>query len=215
MAGIDRTHHDAGRLAILGRQIVVIDPVDAQGAFLHDAFVVVELAGAVGTGPRAELATDADRFVDQHDAVLDPLIGGASGAHGDAGRLQAHLDLVRAEVAFGRGLGGGVDVERVIRAALHAGLAADAAPRVEVHDPVAAAEERGRRADLDAGRVVAVVAAGDLERAARLREDAVEPLADVGADAGHRMAHEVHEPRAGEQAREAPDRPCVPRDNQD
>ena len=49
---------------------------------------------------------------------------------------------------------------------------------------------------------LAAVVRGD---AARLREDAVKPLADVGADAGDRMAHEVHEARAREQAREAPD----------
>src|SRR2546422_4892432 len=52
-----------------------------------------------------------------------------------------------------------VDVEGVVRARLHVRLAADAAARVEVDDPVFAAEERLGRADRDARRVVAVVAA--------------------------------------------------------
>src|SRR6185369_10243724 len=73
-------------------------------------------------------------------------------AHRHAGRLQSHLDLVRAEVALGGRLGLGIDVERVVRTALHAGLAADAAPAVEVHDAVRPAEQSGRRADLDARR---------------------------------------------------------------
>src|SRR4029079_19280879 len=73
-------------------------------------------------------------------------------AHRHARRLQPHLDLVRAEVALGRRLRVRVDVDRVVGTALHAGLAADAAARVEVPDAVAPLEERGGRADLDAGR---------------------------------------------------------------
>ena len=75
----------------------------------------------------------------------------------------------------------GVDVERVVRAALHAGLAADAAPAVEVHDAVLPPEERGGGTDLDAGRVLAVVAAGDLEGAAGLGEHALLDVLDPGA----------------------------------
>ena len=102
-------------------------------------------------------------------------------ADGDARRLEPHLDLVRAEVALGRGLRAGVDVERVVGAALHAGLAADAAAAVEVHDPVLPPEERGGGADLDAGRVVAVVAAGDREGPPRLGELALLDVLDPGA----------------------------------
>src|SRR5678815_3469741 len=64
-------------------------------------------------------------------------------------------------------------VERVVGAALHAGLAADAALAVEVHDSVPAPEEGRGRTDLDAGRILAMVAAGDLEGAARVGEHAL------------------------------------------
>src|ERR1700732_3851865 len=89
MPGIDRAHHDTGRLPVLGLKVLVVDPVNAQGALLHDAFVGVELARAVGACPGAELATNADGFVDQHDAILGALVGGAGRAHGDASRLLA------------------------------------------------------------------------------------------------------------------------------
>src|SRR5271165_2698269 len=89
VAGVDWADHDASRLPILGREVLIVDPVDAQGAFLHDALVGVELARAVGASPRAQLAANADRLVNQHDAVLGPLVGGACRTHGDAGRFLA------------------------------------------------------------------------------------------------------------------------------
>ena len=69
------------------------------------------------------------------------------GADHDAGRLEPLVDAVGAEVALGRGVGVLVDVERVVRAGLHAALAADAAVAVEVDDAVLALEQRLRRAD--------------------------------------------------------------------
>src|SRR5690606_20371239 len=75
----------AGRNAVLRLQRFVIDAVDAQRAFLHDAVGVVVLARAIGAGPGAELAADACVRVDQHDAVLGPLVGGAGRADGHAG----------------------------------------------------------------------------------------------------------------------------------
>src|SRR6266702_4267821 len=89
MAGTDRADHNAGRLPILRVKVLIVDPVDAQSALLHHSFVGVELAGAVGAGPGAEFTADADRFVDQHDAVLGALVRGAGRAHGDAGRFLA------------------------------------------------------------------------------------------------------------------------------
>ena len=56
-AGRAGTH--AGGDAILLGQVLVIDAVDAQRAFLHDAVVVVVLARTVGARPRAQLAADA------------------------------------------------------------------------------------------------------------------------------------------------------------
>jgi hypothetical protein len=76
-------------LPIFGRQVLVIDPVDAQRALLHDAFVRVELAGSIGARPRAEFAANADRLVDEDDTVLDALVGRASRAHRDTGRFLA------------------------------------------------------------------------------------------------------------------------------
>ena len=59
----------AGRHAILRRERLVVDAVDAQRAFLHHAVVVVVLARAVRAGPGAQLAADAGVRIDQDDAV--------------------------------------------------------------------------------------------------------------------------------------------------
>ncbi len=69
-----------------------------------------------------------------------------------------------------------IDVERVVGAGLHARLAADAAVGVEVDDAVFALEEGGRRADVNAGCVTAVVAAHHGEEPLGLRPS---PLLDV------------------------------------
>ena len=84
MAGIDRADHNAGRLSILRREVLIVNPVNAQCAFLHDAFVSIELARAVRASPGAQLTADANRLVDQHDAIFGALIGGAGRAYGDA-----------------------------------------------------------------------------------------------------------------------------------
>ena len=65
---------------------------------------------------------------------------------------------MRAEVALLGGVGVGIDVQRVVRARLHAGLATDAAIAVEVYDAVVEPVERGHRADGYARGVVAVIA---------------------------------------------------------
>ena len=69
MPGAGRAGRDAGRHAILLGQIVVVDAIDAQRAFLHNTDIGVELARAVGAGPTAQFAADAFAFVHQHDAV--------------------------------------------------------------------------------------------------------------------------------------------------
>src|SRR5262249_51367486 len=79
----------AGRHAVFLWKALVIDPVDAQRALLHDAVAVVILARAIGAGPRAQLASDAGLGVDQHDAVLGALEGGTRGTHADARRFFA------------------------------------------------------------------------------------------------------------------------------
>src|SRR5262245_24808879 len=79
----------ASRDAILLGKILIVDAVDAERAFLHHAMVVVIFARTIGTGPGTELAADAGLGIDQHDAVLGPLIGGACRAHGNASRFLA------------------------------------------------------------------------------------------------------------------------------
>ena len=102
-------------------------------------------------------------------------------AHDDARRLESHVRAVRAEVALGRGAGVRVDVDRVVRTGLHARLAADADIRVELDDPVVALIHRLRRADRNAGRVRAVVAARHLEVAARVGKLPLLDVLDPGA----------------------------------
>ena len=150
----------AGRNAILRREGLVVDAVDAQRAFLHHAVVVVVLARAVGAGPGAQLAADAGVGIDQHDAVRRALVGGAGRADGDAGRrlamqtgaremhgaarrAVAHLVGVHAVepgavriaavgvlVGQRRGIAAGVP----LLAACRAGLAADAGVEID-HQP--------------------------------------------------------------------------------
>src|SRR5688572_19770187 len=89
MACADRAGRDARGHAIYLFQLVVVDAVDAQRAFLHHANVFVKLARAVRAGPGAQLAANAEVLVDQDDAVLSALEGGAGRAHRHAGRLLA------------------------------------------------------------------------------------------------------------------------------
>src|SRR5262249_49592743 len=49
----------------------------------------VELTGAIGTGPTAEFTADAFAFVDQHDAVRRPLVGGSGRTDRHTGRRLA------------------------------------------------------------------------------------------------------------------------------
>jgi len=82
----------------------------------------------------------------------------------DARRLEADIDAMRAVVTFRCGVGVGVDVKRVVRTGLHAAFAADAAALVEIHNAVVTFEQRGHRTNLDARRIVAMVAAHDREQ---------------------------------------------------
>jgi hypothetical protein len=80
---------DAGRHAILRIEGLVVDAIDAERALLHDAGVFVEFPGAIGTGPGAELAADAEVFVDEDDAVRGALEGRTGRTHRHAGGLGA------------------------------------------------------------------------------------------------------------------------------
>ena len=77
------------RLALVFGQAFIVEPIDAQGTFFHHLLLFVDFARAVGAGPGAILATDALVVVDQHDAILGPLVTRARGAHRNTGRIFA------------------------------------------------------------------------------------------------------------------------------
>src|SRR6056297_2667841 len=99
----------ADRHAVLLGQVVVVDAVDAKGAFLHHPLGLIHLARAVGAGPGAEAAADAVGLINQNDAVLDAFVAGPRGADGDAGRVLAmqagfgEMHELRRRVRHGRG----------------------------------------------------------------------------------------------------------------
>src|SRR5215831_20903000 len=72
-------------------------------------------------------------------------------------RFQILLDPVRTEIALGRGVAVGIDIERIVGAGLHATFAADTATIVEVYDSIRTAEEGVGGTNLNARSVVAVV----------------------------------------------------------
>ncbi len=108
-------------------------------------------------------------------------LDGLGRAHHHTRRLEPDLDAVVAEVALVRRRGLGVDVDRVVGAGVHAGLAADAVVVFEVDHAVVGTEQRRGRADLHARRVVAVVAAHDVELAGDVGEVAGLDVLDPGA----------------------------------
>jgi hypothetical protein len=75
-----------------------------------------------------------------------------------AGGRSSDLDTVRAIVALGSGVVVWIDVEGIIGAGLHAGLATDAAVVVKINDSVVPGIECLDRADLNAGGFRTVVA---------------------------------------------------------
>ena len=100
-----RAGADTGRYAVLLRDVLVVDPVDAKRAFLHHARRQIHLTRAIGTGPGAEAAADAVAFVHQNDAVIGPLVAGAGRADGDAGRVLAMQARFREMHDLRRGVG--------------------------------------------------------------------------------------------------------------
>jgi hypothetical protein len=75
---------------------------------------------------------------------------------------------MRAEVAFGDGVLGGVDMNRIERARLDAGLTSDTPIVGDVHDSVRALVHGADRADVDARRVGTMVTAEDSKVAAHM-----------------------------------------------
>src|SRR5690606_35266608 len=103
-------------------------------------------------------------------------------ADDDAGGQEILLDAMNAVVALGGCVVVRVDVESVVRAGLHARLAADALAVVEVDDAVRALVERLGGADADAGGVLAVVAAQHAGVAPDVREGTALDVLHPGAE---------------------------------
>jgi len=95
-------------------------------------------------------------------------------------RVEADLDELQLERRIGVAQGRAIDdvcVADVARLRAEPALA-----RVEVDDPVVATEQRRRRADLGAGRIVAVIAPQNGEVPARVRERALLDVLHPGAE---------------------------------
>ena len=91
-----------------------------------------------------------------------------SGADVDARGLQTDIDAVRAVIAFRRRVVVRFHKNRVIRAGLRAGFAADTASGIEIDDAVVACKKRGDGTNFDARRVGAVVAAHHRKKPSRV-----------------------------------------------
>jgi hypothetical protein len=89
---------------------------------------------------------------------------------------------MRAEIAFSRGVVVGIDIKRIVGTSLHAGLATDAAPVVEIHDSIGAPIESTRGTDYRAGGVIAVVAPHYAEVTRSVRKLALLDVLDPGAE---------------------------------
>jgi hypothetical protein len=113
---------------------------------------------------------------------------------------------MRAEVAFGGGMGIRVQIERIVGTGLHARLASDATVAVEIDDAVVATKECSRRTYFNAGRVVAMVAAHHAEMAAGVRKLTFFNVFDPGAEDAER---DVMLFLAGDRARMTPDAAVV------
>ena len=81
MAGAGRACPHAGGDPILRLQIFVVNPINAQGAFLNHTVVIVIFARAIRARPGTEFAADAGIRIDQDNAVFFALVGGTGRAN--------------------------------------------------------------------------------------------------------------------------------------
>jgi hypothetical protein len=86
-----------------------------------------------------------------------------------------------AEVALGRGVVVGIDVESIVGTSLHASLATDAAPVVEINDSISSPVERAGGTDFRARRIIAMVAPHHPEVARSVRKLALLDVLDPSA----------------------------------
>ena len=90
------------------------------------------------------------------------------GADHHTGGFESHIQTMRAEGAFGGGIGFGVEIDRVVGTGLHTGFTSDADAWVELDDTVVALIHGADGTDAHARRVGAVVAARHLKAAAHI-----------------------------------------------
>ena len=96
-----------------------------------------------------------------------------SGTDDHTCRFETDVEAMGAKIALLGGLILGVDEDGVVGAGGDAGLAPDAAPLVEIDDPVSPLVHRRRGAGSDARRVLALIATGHLVGPAGVREDSL------------------------------------------
>src|SRR5215813_1863700 len=104
------------------------------------------------------------------------------GANDNAGGLEIIVNTMRAEVAFGGGVGVIVNVNGIVGAGLHAALTADTAIAIKVDDSVLARVERLGWTDLHAGCVGAVVAAHNAKVTGTVRERSLVDVLHPGSE---------------------------------
>jgi hypothetical protein len=85
-----------------------------------------------------------------------------------------------AEITFRSSVTVWIYVESVVRAGLHARFAANTAVSVKIDNAVRSAEQGNSRTDLNAGRIVAMVAAQDSKVAGRVRKRSLFDVLDPG-----------------------------------
>ncbi len=102
-----RAAQNTGRDAVFFIQVFIVDAINTQSAFLHNAFEDVIFPRAIGASPGTEFASNTFVFIHQNDAVGCAFVGRASRANGDAGGIlavEARAREVEAPAAaFGRG----------------------------------------------------------------------------------------------------------------
>ena len=88
-ACIGRASQHTRRFATIFPQGRVVNPVDAQGAFLHHLLLFVDFTRTVRARPRTILTADALVVIDQHNAVFLALVAGSCRANRHARRVFA------------------------------------------------------------------------------------------------------------------------------
>ena len=174
---VGQAMHARGLALALGQRGVV-DAVDAQRALRHHLALLIQLAHAVRARPGAVLAADALVVIDQHDAVLGPLVAGAGRAHRHARRILAvqarfrEMDRLRVrKLAHLEGLHAVEErAGRIVVVRVEVGERPGATRRV----PFLAARDAGMAADAD----VEIDDERELAAAHRVRS----PLAAAGED---------------------------------